>query len=323
MPKILIPILAVLSVAATFLLLGVIFVTSGENGTIGIGLGIIGAVLVITGLRALEGYLARGGKIAGRRIEFPSGFTPFWIPTLSIIVVAGIFLGLGTIFTLGGNDFTVAVGLLIIVVILIIGGSLGRIDSGDMRKRLRTLAVVSLGSVVGASFLIVALTMGGKLAGHYFWEIDRVFQPTPTQPIAFTHVPHVQQAGIDCVFCHRTVTTQPTANIPPVQQCVFCHKIIAQKSPEVGKLLAAWDNNQPIEWVRVHRLPDHVRFVHEAHISYFSTKDSVPASAVCSLCHGDVGSMEEVSQQKQLKMGFCVDCHRNNGAPTDCATCHY
>ncbi|SVD79326.1 uncharacterized protein METZ01_LOCUS432180, partial [marine metagenome] len=241
MPKILIPILALLSVAATFLSLGAVFITSGEAGTIGIGLGIIGAVLAITGFRALEGYLARGGRIAGRQVSFPSGFTPFWIPTLAIILVAGIFLGLGTVFTLGGNDFTVVMGLLIIVVILIVGGSLGRIDSGDMNQRLRTLAIVSIGSVVSASFLIIALIIGGKLVGHYFWEVDQVFQPTPTQPIAFTHVPHVQQAGIDCVFCHRTVTTQPAASIPPVQQCVFCHKIIAQKSSEVGKLLAAWD----------------------------------------------------------------------------------
>ena len=323
MPKMLIPILSVLAVAATFLSLGVVFITSGEEGTIGIGLGIIGAVLVIAGLRALEGYLARGGEIAGRQISLPSGMAPFWIPTLAIIVVAGIFLGLGTLFTLSGNNATVVLGLVIIVAILIVGGSLGRIDSGDMSKRLRMLALVSMGSVVGASFLIVALVIGGKMAGHYFWEVDQVFLQTPTQPIAFTHVPHVQRAGIDCVFCHRTVTTQPAASIPPVQQCVFCHKIIAQESPEVGKLLAAWDNNQPIEWVRVHRLPDHVRFVHEAHITFFSAKDNVPASAVCSLCHGDVGSMTEVSQQKQLKMGFCVDCHRQNGAPTDCVTCHY
>jgi len=323
MPKMLIPILSVLAVAGTFLTLGIVFITSGQNGTIGIGLGIIGAVLVIAGLRALEGYLSRGGEIAGKRIALPSGMAPFWVLTLAVILVAGVFLGLGTVFTLGGNEFTVVAGLFIIVAVLIVGGSLGRIDSGDMSKRLRTLAVVSLGSIVGASFLIVVLVVGGKMAGHFFWEVDQVFLQTPTQPIAFTHVPHVQQAGIDCVFCHRTVTTQPAASIPPVQQCTFCHKIIAKESPEIGKLLAAWDNNQPIEWIRVHRLPDHVRFVHEAHITYFSEKDGVPASAVCSLCHGDVGAMEEVSQQKQLQMGFCVDCHRNNGAPTDCATCHY
>ncbi len=323
MSKMLIPILSILAVAATFLILGVVFITTGEEATIGIGLGIIGAVLIVTGLRALEGYLARGGKIAGKQIDLPSGMTPFWVLTLAVISVAAIFLGLGTLFTLGGNDFTVIAGLFIIVGVLIVGGSLGRIDSGGMNKRLRTLALVSMGSIVGASFLIVALVVGGKMAGHFFWEVDQIFLQTPTQPIAFTHVPHVQQAGIDCVFCHRTVTTQPTASIPPVQQCTFCHKIIATESPEIGKLLAAWDNNQPIEWIRVHRLPDHVRFVHEAHITFFSEKDGVPASAVCSLCHGDVGAMTEVSQQKQLQMGFCVDCHRNNDAPTDCTACHY
>ena len=323
MSRMLIPVLAVLAVAGFFLALGGIFTFSGEWGTIGIGLGIIGAILVIAGLRALEGYLARGGEIAGRRITLPNGTLLFWLPTVAITIVAGVLLGLGALFTLGGETFTVVLGLVIIVGVLIVGGSLGRIDSGGMRQRLRTLALVSVGSVVGAAFLFVTVVIGAKMLGHYFWEVDRIFVRAPTQPIAFPHPVHVQQAGIDCVFCHRTVTTQPAASIPPVQQCVFCHKIIAQESPEVGKLLAAWDNNQPIEWVRVHRLPDSVRFVHEAHITFFSAKDGVPASAVCSLCHGDVGSMQKVSQVKQLQMGFCVDCHRNNGAPTDCATCHY
>ena len=158
MPKMLIPILAILAVAGIFLTLGVVFVTSGQNGTIGIGLGITGAVLVIAGLRVLEGYLSRGGDVDGRKISLPSGMAPFWVLTLAVILVAGIFLGLGTFFTLGGNTFTVIAGLFIIVAVLIVGGSLGRIDSGGMSKRLRTLAIVSVGSIVGASFLIVNIS---------------------------------------------------------------------------------------------------------------------------------------------------------------------
>lgn len=323
MSKMLVPVLAVLAVAGLFLALGGIFIFSGEWVTIGLGLGIIGAVIVILGLRALEGYASRGGEIAGRRIPLPSSIGPFWLPTAAIIIVAGILLGLGALFTLGGETFTVVLGLLIIVGVLIFGGSMGRVDSGDIRQRLRVLVLVSVGSVVGAAFLFVSVVISAKMLGHFFWPLDDIFVSAPTQPIAFPHPAHVQQAGIDCVFCHRTVTTQPAASIPPVQQCVFCHKIVATESPEVGKLLAAWDNNQPIEWVRVHRLPDHVRFIHEAHITFFSAKDGVPASAVCSLCHGDVGSMQKVKQDKSLKMGFCVDCHRANNAPTDCVICHY
>ena len=123
---------------------------------------------------------------------------------------------------------------------------------------------------------------------------------------------------------------------------------------EVEKLRAIHAQGDPIDWVRVHRVPDHVHFVHEAHIRFFSGPKSVvekvkrpeneikladarrirsdiavgeildvPASAVCSTCHGDVASMTKVRQVRALKMGDCVDCHRDNSAPTDCTTCHY
>ena len=93
------------------------------------------------------------------------------------------------------------------------------------------------------------------------------------------------------------------------------------------------DGTSPINWRRVHRLPDHVRFVHEPHIRYLSANPehikgetdgvSTGPSAVCSTCHGNVASMEKVYQVEPLKMRQCVDCHRDNEAPTDCATCHH
>ncbi|MDP6422199.1 MAG: cytochrome c3 family protein [SAR202 cluster bacterium] len=92
---------------------------------------------------------------------------------------------------------------------------------------------------------------------------------------------------------------------------------------EVEKLRTTFEAGDPIDWVRVHRQPDHVRFVHEAHISFFSEQDGVAPSGVCSTCHGDVGAMDVVKQVEPLKMSQCVDCHRDNGAPTDCTTCHY
>ena len=95
------------------------------------------------------------------------------------------------------------------------------------------------------------------------------------------------------------------------------------RSLEIKKLRDAFSDGDAIDWLRVHRVPDHVHFVHEAHIKFFSERDGVEASAVCSTCHGDVGSMEKVRQVRTLKMSDCVDCHRDNGAPTDCTTCHY
>ena len=107
---------------------------------------------------------------------------------------------------------------------------------------------------------------------------------------------------------------------------MFCHKQITGTSDkakvEIGKLRDISDSGQPINWKRVHRLPDHVEFVHDAHIRYFSEKDGVSTSEVCSTCHGDVASMLKVKQVRALKMGDCVDCQREYSAPTDCTTCH-
>jgi hypothetical protein len=190
------------------------------------------------------------------------------------------------------------------------------------------------------------------------------FDQTFVQPIAFPHTVHagteqlldaggavrtgangedLTGLGLDCTFCHRTVTTQANAGVPPVSQCEFCHQVIGpEDNPELQKLRAyagiTGDSPQPIDWQRVHRMPDHVRFVHEPHIRYLTqnpsvignpTDPSIPGmsevapSAVCSTCHGDVAAMEQVEQVEPLKMGQCVNCHRDNGAPTDCAVCHY
>ena len=180
----------------------------------------------------------------------------------------------------------------------------------------------------------------------------------PDQPIDFPHTVHVQQAGIQCEFCHRNVIVGDAATVPAVEQCLFCHKTIADPSnPEMAKLLARAGLDptgevdpsltpEPIDWERVHRVPDHVQFAHEPHIRYFTESEGGRAQAVkraldnglpmsnpplrsemveatCTICHGKVRAMEKVKQERRLKMGDCVDCHRNNDAPTDCVTCHY
>lgn len=151
------------------------------------------------------------------------------------------------------------------------------------------------------------------------------FGDGPTQPIAFPHTVHVTTAGLDCQFCHRTVATEEAASVPAVAQCQFCHDFTRitgaeSSSPtaeaEIAKLIGdnPLEGPDPVNWIRVHRLPDHVQFVHAPHIQEgFS----------CSTCHGDIASMEVVEQVRNLKMRDCVDCHRDNSAPTDCTTCHY
>jgi hypothetical protein len=146
------------------------------------------------------------------------------------------------------------------------------------------------------------------------------FGDGPEQPVAFPHTVHVNQAGIDCQFCHRTVSTDAAASVPAVQQCLFCHDFgridgrLAANPAAATEIAKFMDGTQPINWVRVHRVPDHVHFVHAPHIQ---------RGISCATCHGDVASMEVVQQVRNLKMRDCVDCHRDNNAPTDCAACHY
>ena len=149
------------------------------------------------------------------------------------------------------------------------------------------------------------------------------FNEAPDQPIDFPHTVHVQQLGLDCTFCHRNVARSEAATVPAVGLCMTCHKSVGLDKPEVEKLRAFHEAGQPIDWVRVHRVPDFVHFVHADHIRFFSQRDAILPSETCQLCHGDVGGMTKVKQVRTLKMADCVDCHRDNSAPTDCSTCHY
>ena len=180
----------------------------------------------------------------------------------------------------------------------------------------------------------------------------------PAQPIAFPHTLHAGPpeeggAGIACEFCHRNVTKGAAATVPAVEQCLFCHQQINQENlavaanansddqEEMQRIVDKFNDDVPIDWERVHRLPDHVRFVHEAHIRFLTqgpprknvplpmgnigTIDlPIPVGESCSVCHGDVASMDEVQPQpgQSLKMGTCVDCHRELNVGTDCTICH-
>ncbi len=157
------------------------------------------------------------------------------------------------------------------------------------------------------------------------------FGEPPEQPIAFPHTTHVQIDGINCAFCHRNVTKGDAASILPVEGCLFCHTTIQgeEAPPEVAKVIDHYNNNEPINWKKVHRLPDHVQFSHEPHVRFLTEVQGLSIEGACSTCHGNVRDMVEVEQVRSLKMGDCVDCHRDNQFATDnkditdCTTCHY
>ena len=134
------------------------------------------------------------------------------------------------------------------------------------------------------------------------------------QPIAFSHARHVRQAGIDCQFCHAYARRGPVAGIPSVERCVGCHRSILTERPEIMKLLDYWQEETPIPWIRIHDLPDYVRFSHKAHVR---------SGVDCAACHGDVAHMDVAVQVESLSMGWCLDCHTARGASRDCLVCHY
>lgn len=190
-------------------------------------------------------------------------------------------------------------------------------------KHLVLLGILGLGGgvagLLGLAFTALVLSAWLGLPLPVFG-----FNDGPEQPIAFPHTVHAGDLGLDCTFCHRNVTQGRAASIPAVGLCMTCHQTIGTDKPGVQQLTAFHEAGQPIDWVRVHRVPDHVKFVHEPHIRFFSAQpEYANAAGTCQLCHGDVATMLKVEQVRSLKMGDCVDCHRDNEAPTDCTTCHY
>jgi len=181
-----------------------------------------------------------------------------------------------------------------------------------MGIRLSLLAVPALLLVGFIAFVTVAVA----------FVLSRPLSPAPAEPIVFDHSVHVQVAGLDCVFCHRTADQTYTPGLPDVQQCMFCHSVVSQVGPEragyaedLTKLRAAWQDQRAVDWVKNHRLPDHVHFVHAPHIQ---------AGLPCDTCHGDVGNSKgSLTQVRALNMGDCVSCHRANNALTECVACHY
>jgi hypothetical protein len=154
----------------------------------------------------------------------------------------------------------------------------------------------------------------------------------PVQPIAFSHRLHAGEVKVPCLYCHFGATRSRHAGIPPSDVCMNCHALLERQSPEIRKLKDAVEQRRPLEWIKVHNLPDFVYFDHSQHVL---------ASVECSRCHGAVEQMSEVYQAAPLTMGWCLDCHEHQqvGAaaavaaregevePTlgglDCGKCHY
>lgn len=148
----------------------------------------------------------------------------------------------------------------------------------------------------------------------------------PVQPIQFSHRIHAGDEKIGCIACHTYALDGPVAGIPSMERCRGCHKFVKEDPahPEIAvelkPLLAKLEEGGAIAWIRVYRVPDHVRFTHQPHLL---------AGVRCQECHGEVERMDVVRQVTPLTMGWCLACHHRMQREkpgrerlTDCWTCH-
>ena len=163
-----------------------------------------------------------------------------------------------------------------------------------------------------SGLVLAALAVIAGLAVMYLLPLD-LRERSPMQPLAFSHKLHAGDNAIPCLFCHRYAPVSPVAGIPALADCRACHQFISPDAPEIKKLLGYWDRREPIPWVRVYWLPDHVYFPHMMHIR---------ARLDCATCHGMVATMPRITRSAPLKMGWCLGCHRQHKASIDCWTCH-
>lgn len=156
------------------------------------------------------------------------------------------------------------------------------------------LAIIAVLPLVGA--VVVGVVW------HWFSPKYTDVGYRPKQPVPFSHKLHAGELGLDCRYCHNTVESANHAAIPPTQTCMNCHVQVKKDSPKLEPIRQSYKTGEPVEWVRVHQLPDYAYFTHQSHIA---------AGIGCASCHGRIDNMEVVQMDQPLSMSWCLDCHRN------------
>lgn len=168
----------------------------------------------------------------------------------------------------------------------------------------------SRGFIFIVVFLVAALGFKTVINGLFSIGVQQGYQPS--QPIWFSHQIHAGQYEIDCKYCHTGVLKGKSANIPSSNICMNCHNQIkvgtVTGEGEIAKVVKAYESNTPIEWVRIHNLPDLAYFNHAQHVNVGGIE--------CQTCHGPIETMDVVRQHSLLTMGWCIDCHRKTDLNT-------
>jgi hypothetical protein len=155
-------------------------------------------------------------------------------------------------------------------------------------------------SIFGAAFILLAALWVTAEINRSSWNTGQWVERQ--QPVQFSHKHHAGDDGIDCRYCHTAVETSNNAGMPPTKTCMNCHSQIWADSPYLEPVRESWRTGKPIEWVKVHDLPDYVYFNHSIHVD---------KGVGCSTCHGNVASMPIIYQASSLQMEWCLKCHRN------------
>jgi Cytochrome c7 and related cytochrome c len=163
-----------------------------------------------------------------------------------------------------------------------------------------SMNTISRLTIFGAVFVISALgwLLLTVVRSPYVTNVGVVKE----QPVPFSHKHHVSEAGIDCRYCHTSVESSSFAGIPPTQTCMNCHSQIWSQSPMLEPVRASFRDGKPLEWNRVHDLPDYVYFDHSIHVA---------KGVACTTCHGEVDQMPLMYRAASLHMEWCLGCHRH------------
>lgn len=155
------------------------------------------------------------------------------------------------------------------------------------------VGVAALGGVATIIFLVVYFAVRNDVTDVGY---------RPQQPVPFSHKLHAGELQVSCQYCHAGVEISAHSPIPSTQTCMNCHTIVKGESPRLALVRESYETGKPLEWVRIHKVPDYAHFNHSRHIR---------AQIDCKSCHGPIEEMGVVSQEKSLTMGWCLDCHRN------------
>jgi len=176
------------------------------------------------------------------------------------------------------------------------------------------VSIVPTLRVLRPAALIVLVAFVGMIFGYYA-NATFFAGTSPEQPIEFSHRIHAGENEIPCLYCHVQARRSISAGVPSVNKCMGCHNEVATDNPQVMLLATYWETKEAIPWIKVHDLPDFVHFTHKRHVA---------AEIECQTCHGPVEAMDVVSREAPVKMGLCLNCHKDNDVEfgTDCWTCH-